>query len=193
MLLVRSLTVLVLLMAPIQALAIPVTLDVQTGSVPGFSYSWLHAADACGSGGYWMCGTTPNQTVTGSLTANQTGNAFSGISGNLLIGATSQVVSGSLDFSVASGASLGSLTIGSLGTFDFVNQNMSGPANGFSGGVISLWGQNFAPSKTPVKGGYGIDLSFKVSPAIPEPSAALVFGLGALIVRTGARRRTRKA
>ncbi len=185
----RSQLTLLLLLCPTAALSIPVTLSVQTGGVPGFSYSWLHTADACPHGGYWMCGTQPNQAVTGSLTANQNGNAFAGIAGSLVIGGTRHVVSGSLNFSVAAGASLGNLTIGSLGTFDFVNAQLSGPANGYAGNVISLWGQNFAPSKTPVKGGYGVDLSLKVSPAIPEPTAALVFALGALVARGAARRR----
>ena len=176
------------LLLPTGALASPVTMEVLNGSVPGFGFSWLHAPTGCESDGYWMCG-NPKHQITGSLTADQVGSAFDDIMGQFTIDATVYEVTGSLDFGVAAGASIGSLTVGSLGTFDFVNVNFSGPANGYVGDTIYLWGQNFAPTVDPPKDGWGIDLGMKVQPAIPEPGAFAVFAIGALMVGHTARRR----
>lgn len=59
-------------------------------------------------------------------------------------------------------------------------------------GLMYLWGQNFGPTATPPPGGLGIDLGANVAP-IPEPTAALVFCLGTLLVAGGRRGRARRA
>jgi hypothetical protein len=61
-----------------------------------------------------------------------------------------------------------------------------------SAGLMYLWGQNFGPTGTPPPGGLGIDLGANVAP-IPEPTAALVFALGTLLVASGRTHRGRRA
>lgn len=185
-----SMTLALGLFVPAAALATPVVLEVQQGSSGMFSYSLLHAAGGCELDGFWRCGEIFG-AINGTLTADQTGNVFDSIAGTLTFNSANHTVSGALDFGVAAGEIMGSLTIGSMGTFYFYqDRHGTTVANTYDGvDMVYLWGQNFAPSLTPT--GDAVDLAFKVSPAIPEPSAAVVFGLGILLV--GARgRRTRR-
>jgi len=178
------------LLAPASALAARVDVTLFNGTSGNFGHSTLHSADGCELNGYWRCG-SQKAGVVGLLQADLNGIAFTNITGNVTINAVSYAVSGALDFGVAAGQQIGSLTIGSLGTFDFMNlRHGTTVANTWdpTTGLLYLWGQDFAPTSTAPAGGLGIDLGANVAP-IPEPTAALVFGLGTLLVASGKRRR----
>jgi len=196
----RPLLLLLVLLLPSSVFALPVRLDVFNGSSGGMGFSSVHETTGCELNGYWRCGpSTPIAATAGTgfgLTANFDGvSRFDQITGSLSIGGVSHVVSGALDFGVAAGQQIGELTVQGFGTFLFVNDrhgtaiantwNPTAPRTG----DLYLWGQTFAPTAPGAKppAGWGIDLGMSARP-IPEPSAALVFGLGALLVGANRRR-----
>lgn len=177
------------LCVPLSTSAATVNLTSLTGSVSGFSFSSIYSPDGCQSGGFYLCG-SQSQAVTGAtLIANQTGSAFDNISGSVLIGGMRHKLTGNLDFEAPQGAPIGQLTIRDIGTFDFVNTAFTGPANGYSDNKVWLSGQTFSPQVQPGTEDFGLGIAFEVTPAIPEPSAALAFGIGALLIRASTRRR----
>ncbi len=197
----RSVILVLALLAPSATLAVPVQLDVLGGSAGGLGFSTLHAATGCELGGFWRCGArTPIETSAASglsLTANFDGtNRFDSIAGNLMVGGVSRVVSGALDFGVAAGQTIGQIQISGFGTFSFVNdRHGTQVANtwnpGATGsGIAYLWGQTFAPTGPGMKppAGWGVDFGLSARP-IPEPSAAVAFGIGALLVAAARGRR----
>jgi len=187
----QGLSLVVALALPAGAWAVPVTLAINTGSQGGMSFSFLHSADSCELNGFWRCGSNINAVTAGALTADQSGIAFSNIQGSFSAGGTTYAVTGgSLDFGAAAGTVLGHLDVTGLGTFTFYNlRHGTQIANTFdaASGTGFLWGQTFAPSSVAQKG-WGIDLGFTAAPAIPEPNAALLFGVGGLIVLRRSRR-----
>ena len=189
----RYLLLLLALCVPLSASAATVKLTSLTGSVSGFSFSSLFTPNGCQSGGFYLCG-SQSQAVTGAtLIANQSGSAFNNINGSVLIGGMRHKLTGNLDFEASQGAPIGQLTIRGIGTFDFVNTAFTGPANGYTDNKVWLSGQTFSPQVQPGNEDLGLGIAFEVTPAIPEPSAALAFGVGALLVRAGARRRPTRA
>ncbi len=190
MTLLRTLLILAALALPAAASAATVHLHSLTGSVPGFGFSTIHSLDGCPNGGFYMCGSETHAVTQSILTAQQVGSAFHNIHGSVSVDGVQRQVSGDLDFGVAPGAAIGHLTIAGWGTFQFLNLHFSGPANGFSDDKLWLWGQTYDPQLQlePGEGDWGLDIAFEVTPAMPEPSGALAFGLGALIVRAGTRR-----
>lgn len=152
----------------------------------------------------------PTQYLTGDLTGDVltiTGGTLSLVGGGTL-GFDYSV----LDFGVASGSLIGSLgyeltessgsvEIGSFYFYNFDYTNGSCDANGLcDDGEYRLWGNNWdaaegLPSNNVVRDGQlvtarrGIDLGGQVSAPVPEPSAALLFGAGALVAGSGLRRR----
>jgi hypothetical protein len=152
----------------------PVDLIIENGKVPGFTYSLLHTCStpSCMSGSSlgWMSGTLHGDLVDGKLL---------NLSGVVDVsGATNAAfqVKGFFDFTP--GGVGGELVFDGLGMFSFANAPMSGPANSFDGTHLYAWGGIRS------RDGYrmGMDIGGRVVPAVPEPSAALLFGLGSLVV-----------
>ena len=152
---------------------------------------------------------SPTQFVSGDLSGmvlslDETSLALDG-------GALFTLKASVLDFGVANGAKIGQLDYalaagGSVeeGSFHFYNfdfTNGSCDANGYcaASGQYRLWGNNWdngvadRPDGNVLVDGVvatrhrGIDLGGRIAP-VPEPSAALLFGLGALAVGAGIRR-----
>ena len=197
------------LLLPTSALAIPVSIELHNGfdfnANGAFAFSFLDEANQCSQGGFFVCGNSVGY-LSGTLTADRDGQLLSGITGDLNMLGVDYAVSGSLDFSAATvGGVAGSLSIGSLGVFEFWNTPIAGEANSLDGTDLRLWGQNFAryTAVTP-QGGYGIHLGGTISdsdgelgqptegggqvPAVPEPGSAALFGLGTLVVMIRGRR-----
>lgn len=165
------------------ASAVPIVFEIQShGSVPGFGFSLMHecATTSCMSG-------SSLGRLSGSLDGHLEDGMLLGLTGDVYIGgATNQTfaVTGSFDFTP--GGSGGTLLFAGLGEFEFANQIISGPANSFDGTQLYAWGGIAGPQGA----GYvaGIDIAGSVA-AVPEPSAALLFGIGTLVVGAGTRRR----
>ncbi len=191
MLSLRSLFLALTLLVPTGALAGSVSFEVLTGVGPEYDFSSVHNSVGCYRDGVWYCG-GDTRDITGNLTGEQDGLVFTDIKGQVVINNVSHKVSGNLDFSVAKGAKVGSIEIGEYGVFHFMNVKQWGPTNSYNGDedLIALWGETVSTEGDGV-GGWATDLGLRVSPApgIPEPGAALVFGLGALIVGRASRSR----
>ena len=156
---------------------------------------------------------SPTQYMTGDLT-----DSVLTLGENSLLldgGSIFNVKSSVLDFGVAEGALIGALGYeivsagGSVeaGAFYFYNYDLTNgscDANGFcsDSGEYRLWGNNWEnalydrPDGNVIVDGQrmtrlrGIDLGGDIVAApVPEPSAALLFGLGSLVVGGGLRRR----
>jgi hypothetical protein len=199
----RSIVLFLALALPTSTLAVPVRLDLQSGSQGGMGFSTIHNASGCELNGYWRCG-NPRYDIKSTassglfLTADFNAGAFTSITGNMIVGGVQQSISGALDFSVGAGQTIGQLTVSNYGTFTFVNDrhgtqiaNTWSPSGSTGTGNFFLWGQTFAPTAAglaPPPGGWGMDLGVS-SRAIPEPSAALAFGIGALLIGASRKRR----
>ncbi|MFQ5697145.1 MAG: hypothetical protein ACE5IL_02540 [Myxococcota bacterium] len=183
---------------PLPAGALPVAIDLSMGTNGSFGFSDLHAATGSeilvNGNSYFASGTA--SMLTGTLFADLQGNVFSGIHGALrysgALGSGSlTVVGGSLDFGVAPDTMLGSLKTLELGEFFYLNHTFAGTANSFDGQNLRLWGNNWN-AITEIAGPtnrFGSDLGGRVRP-VPEPTAALVFGVGSLLVSGALRRRS---
>ncbi len=182
---IRSLflTALVVLL-PAAMLAGPVRIEVSQMTFPDFVGSAVHATNGCEVDGFYLCGNF-EKPVRGVLFAEYEDGVFSEMRGKMWWhdrpGVLIDVYGGHLDFNVPEGDWLGTIDLGSLGEFEFLNAQFAGPANSFDGETLVLFGQNHAPSTNAVTNGLGIDITATVSP-IPEPTAALAFGFGTLLV-----------
>ena len=157
---------------------------IESGSQGGFGYSSLHVAlPRCD----YMCGSTLSK-LSGTLTLDfdgvnytaLTSSTLSGTNGyelTILSGSVTAAGDGALDYQLTKGA------MSSTGSFAFDGSVSVGPANSINPSFIALWGWN----ADPVFGDIGIDLGGPGA-SIPEPSAALVFGLGTLVVGRRVRR-----
>ncbi len=168
------------LLASSSSTAIPVELILETGSKRGFTYSLIHTCThwSCMSGVAtdWLSGTLEGHLDEEGRLTDLSGTIHSDQG-------TSWAATGFFDFTP--GGVGGELLLEGFGTFEFENRAMSGPANGFENGELFAWGGMS-------RGGQfvrGIDIGGRVVPAVPEPSAALLFGLGALVIGGGVRRR----
>jgi len=190
---------------PAVSQAVAITYDIQNGSAPSFSGSWIHSADnEMGSSGYFTNGTKTRvagsititddlSLSTGQLTA--TGNFGSGNDSwtiDLFNGASSTMatfVGGdtlllSLDYTIT-GSSTGLLDSGTFyfASRDFNSAPISNGPNYFDSSVLYLWGNNWinedgTDANRPVStAALGLDI---YGVAVPEPTIALLLGLGLL-------------
>lgn len=162
------------------AQAIPVALTIGDGYVPGFKYSQLHTChdQSCMSG--WNLG-----DMSGELIGDLKDGVLLNLEGEIHIGGvvnTTYQTSGYFDFT--DGGAGGKLLLEGLGEFEFANTILAGPANSFDGTNIYAWGGLHGNCGYR----YGMDLGGTVGP-VPEPSAALLFGMGTLVVGAHSRRR----
>ena len=192
-----------LILLPLTAAATSVTMSVEPWQTydGNFGYSVIHAPT--GEIQYGFSG--PTQYLTGDLT----GSVLTLDGGSLALngGSIFNVQASVLDFGVGNGQLIGALGYqlvdvgGSVenGSFYFYNHDYSDgqcDANGLcsDSGVYRLWGSNWDDGSADgqkIRVNRGIDLGGQiVSAPVPEPSAALLFGLGSLVV---GRRRHRRA
>jgi len=190
---------------PAVSQAVAITYNIQNGSAPNFSGSWIHSADTqMGTSGYFANGTktevagtltidTANLAATsGQLTANGdfgSGSAmwtidFNGASSgsHTFIGGDVDLIS--IDYSLNSFGLMGG-EVSSTGTFYFADRDFNGApiSNGpnyFDDSVLYLWGNNWvnlngASDKPTTYTPLGLDLY-----GVPEPSVALLLGIGLL-------------
>lgn len=154
--------------APLTVQAVPVTYDIGSGTQPGFSGSWIHAATSqMGSTGYYANGIAAR--ISGSLTIDfdMGGNATSASgllsgTGDFGLGSdtwTIDITGGSsstaptfiggdslllsLDYTLTSASN-----VSSSGTFyfadrDFNNNTADGGPNLIAGNNLYLWGNNW--------------------------------------------------
>lgn len=179
-----------------------VDIHLESGSEGGFGFSTLHSAEGSCTWitDYQFCMNGRQRTsVSGVLHAEQHGLVLQGIQGELALGTGSvlTVSDGVIDLT-GEEDEFGSFLETDLGTFHFYNHSFAGPANGFDGESLRLWGNNWSNEGIGDPGGdherWGLDLGGKVGSApVPEPGAALAFGLGTVILRSGLRRRRARA
>lgn len=173
------------------ASAVPVNLVIaMDANEGGFGFSYLHDGDSsCTSiGGIDFCqGGAPLRDLSGTLTADLTGNALSGISGTIVVSGEADIVvtGGFIDFDASAPDTYGGEIVTSThGTFYFLDHIFAGAANGFDGVDLRLWGNNWNNAGTPDPGAgitrYGIDLG--ITTVVPEPGTALLLGLGLTVL-----------
>ena len=167
------------LLASITAKATPVEFVLQTGSQSGFTYSLIHTCEHwnCMSGVAtdWLSGTLEGHMDAEGRLLDLSGTIYSDRG-------TSFLTTGYFDFTT--GGDGGALHLEGLGLFEFANMPMAGPANSFQNGELFAWGGI-------TRGGQyvlGMDIGGRVVPAVPEPSAALLFGIGAVVIGGRVRR-----
>lgn len=187
-----------LLPAGALAVPVPVVLTAVQGQTDGVKHSNLHDAVRCNPADtLFMCGGN-RQSVAGVLTADFEAGVFSNIMGTLDVDGVPQAVTGNLDFNVAGGMIIGTLTIGSAGTFEFFNLALAGVFNSADQvtQTMYLWGQNFgmtpAGQDAPA-GALGTDLVFTWDDAPPVAAEPSMVGgvLGLFGLASFARRRSR--
>ena len=184
---------------PFAASAMSVEIEILSGSGDGFSYSWLHTAVGSEIEGFHPAGSKTHAlsgTLYGELTETELIIHTSTLEATTLD--TQEVLSltleGTLDFSVPDGDSMGflyySLEGGESGAFEFYNVAFGGgPANDIGEHELHLWGQNFeryAEPGTFAGTTRGMDLGGAIRP-VPEPSAAMLFAAGGLLLAAALR------
>ena len=178
------------------ALAVPIVFDLESGSEGGFRFSGLHDADDSSP----MSGASLG-SLSGTLTLD-----YDGVDTYSLLASTVSLASATYSFEITGGE----LHTDGSGHLDF---NLTGAGAFaqtasivFTGGApvccgaegpnrvspteLRLWGASNIPVSDGIAGSpkrIGMDLG--ASSAVPEPTAALVFAVGALVVRSGVRRR----
>ncbi len=195
--------------------------DVLSGTDGNFRFSVVHTSTGCSDGqcgsilgevslgaggGNWLSDGTNafldlelDVNVGGSISTYNAKGAFSETA-LTDFGTQADVLLGSLDVTLLSGADDAGLD--GL-TFLFEDRNYStaaNPPNGLTGNMLTLWGAT-AYTGTPtlgsaldlVPGGIGIDLRVEIGPPIPEPSAKPLFLAGIAVVAFGASRMRRSA
>ncbi len=192
-----------LLLSAGAAQAVPIAYEIQVGSSNGFTYSYLHSATGtAGMAPYYPSGSLLFE-LTGTVSGTWDGSVLtvssstlqaealtaSGLAGNYNLTFTGGSVQanglGTLDFTFDAPGYPGS------GTFYFFAEDFVDQANSVSGDTLALWGNNWdnwADSR-PTSGALGIDLK-GTGAAVPEPGAALAFGVGALLIGATTRRRS---
>jgi len=194
---------------PAVSQAVVTTYNIQSGTAPSFSGSWIHSADTEGSTGYFTNGA--KRSVTGSLTID-TGDLSQSFGqlliddGNFGLGAgsswtidlfngASNMVSTflggealllSLDYTIT-GTDNTNAPVSNSGTFYFANRDFTGDTNitngpnYFNDSILYLWGNNWINKlgaiNKPERNTLGLDL---YGVAVPEPTIALLLGLGLL-------------
>ena len=197
---------LALVAAPITAQAIAITYDIDSGSAPNFSGSWLHAAtNEMGSSGYYANGAAAG--IEGSLTliTDAMGN-YTGASGTLtgsgnVLGSvedwTIDIMGGSSSpFALFTGGDSLLLSLdyhltsaqghNSRGTFYFANRDFNNIPNDDSPNFIRpeklvLWGNNWINNginEHPGVSGLGLDLFGTVTDDVPEPGILALLAVG---------------
>jgi hypothetical protein len=188
---------------PFVANAMSVEIEILSGSGGGFSYSWLHTAVGTEVHGFHPSGSKTHAlrgTLQGELTESELIIHTSTLQATTL--GTGEVLAltleGTLDFGVPVGESMGFLEYalegGESGAFEFYNISFGGgPANDIGEHEIHLWGQNFERfGEAGEITARGMDLGGAIRP-VPEPSAAMHFAAGGLLLAAVVRVREQAA
>jgi hypothetical protein len=192
----------VLLGLPCVASALTLHYTIGAYDDGNFSASRLYKATGCESNGYYMCGKTLLNNLTGTLTGDWDSSLNSGtlkhIHGTLsdvleiTSGQYSNKYGGSLKYTYhkANGTTLS-------GKFYLPAKKFAGPANSISDSALYFWGQNWKHNGTPPPHSrrFGIDLYGSQQPVpTPEPGTLLLLGTGVLgTARYAWRRRQQQA
>jgi hypothetical protein len=174
----RLLLALLFSVLPLAASAVPIEIEL-IGDTLGSSTSAFGVDCATRS----TCGTQ----VIGTLSANLDGNLITGVRGNVLIDGLGSVgvLDGAFDLT---GRTSSYFVTGLFGSFYFSQMN-------WYDGYFSFWGGNWTSGCTSYFGCKLLWLRLRgrieeTTPAnVPEPSAALLFGAGALLVSRRVSRR----
>ena len=188
---------------PLWADTTNITIDIESGSGGGFSYSGIHEATGCSNAGLYMCGNKLYWPLTGTLNAvlNTNGiTSLTNITGTLNAPQGTMIISNG-ELSNASGKASGFLnyeltdTLTETGTFYFVGAQMccsgapNGGPNNLTASGFTLWGNNwdvdaaqgFNSRQYVMDNGMtplGIDLVGGQYTPTPEPSTMFLFGSG---------------
>jgi hypothetical protein len=190
-------TALLLLASP--ALAVPIVFELQSGVEHGFGFSSLHDADDSTP----MSGSNIG-SLSGTLTLN-----YDGVDSYSFVASTVSLASATYNFNITGGL----LHTDGGGSLDFVLSGAGPYAQAasivFAGGApvccgvngpnrvspteLRLWGASDIPVSGGVQGlskRIGMDLGAAANP-VPEPNSALLFAVGALVLRGGLQRKGR--
>jgi hypothetical protein len=190
-------TALLLLASP--ALAVPIVFELQSGVEHGFGFSSLHDADDSTP----MSGSNIG-SLSGTLTLN-----YDGVDSYSFVASTVSLASATYNFNITGGL----LHTDGGGSLDFVLSGAGPYAQSasivFAGGApvccgvngpnrvspteLRLWGASDIPVSGGVQGlskRIGMDLGAAANP-VPEPNSALLFAVGALVLRGGLQRKGR--